>query len=92
MGRRKFDKEFKETVVELYTNGKKVSELSSEYTIDTSTLNRWIREFKNDTGAFKDEITLSLEKELKELKKQNKILQEERDILKKAVSIFSVRD
>lgn len=92
MGRRKFDKEFKETIVELYNSGKKVSELNIEYNIDTGTINRWIREFNSETGSFKDENRVSLEKEIKELKKRNKILQEERDILKKAMSIFSVRD
>ena len=92
MGRRKFDKAFKGTLVELYNNGKKVSELSSEYSIDVGTINRWIREFSTDTGAFKDEATLLKEQEIKQLKKENKILKEERDILKKAMSIFSERD
>jgi len=92
MSRRTFDKEFKATIVELYHNGKKVSELHSEYNIDSGTLNRWIRESKHETGAFKDESTLSIEHENKRLKKENKLLQEERDILKKAVRIFSVND
>jgi hypothetical protein len=49
-------------------------------------------EYQTDTGAFKDEATLLLEQENRRLKKAMKDVQEERDILKIAVSIFSVRD
>lgn len=70
----------------------RVKELSSEYTIKESTIYRWKREFESETGAFKDEATLLLEQENKLLKKQLKEAKMERDILKKAVSIFSISD
>lgn len=90
MSKRNFTKEFKQTIVDLVGSGHKVSALSKEYSIAQSVIYKWIRDFKNETGAFKDEATLALEKENRELKKALKDAQEERDILKKAVRIFSV--
>lgn len=92
MTRPKFDKEFKQTIVELLSldNAKTVEEICLEYNLKKATVYRWKKEFKTETGAFKDEATLALEKENRLLKKQLKDAQLERDILKKAVSIFSV--
>lgn len=90
--RRTFDKEFKTTIVELIKNGKTVLEICKEYKLNESVVRRWKKEFKEESGSFKDEATLSLEKENRALKKQLKDAQEERDILKKAVSIFSTSD
>ena len=56
------------------------------------TVYRWLKEFNSEMGAFKDDSTLAYEKEIRHLKKQLKDAQMERDILKKAVSIFSVSD
>ena len=92
MSRRKFDKEFKTTIIELLKNGKEVKTVCLEYDLDTSMVSRWRREFKSETGSFKDETTLIYDQEIRSLKKQLKDAQEERDILKKAVRIFSVSD
>ena len=89
MARIKYDKEFKATLVELVKSGKSTAELSKEYNIADGTIRRWVREYTAETGAFKDEATLAFEQEIKKLKKQIKNIEEERDILKKAVSIFS---
>jgi len=90
MSKRNFTKEFKQTIVDLVSSGQKVSALSTEYSIAQSLLYKWCRDFKNETGSFKDDATLALEKENRELKKALKDAQQERDILKKAVRIFSV--
>lgn len=90
--RRKYDKAFKTTIVELIQSGKSVKEICTEYDLIGGVVHRWKREYEQETGSFKDEDTLALEKENKALKKQLKDIKEERDILKKAVSIFSVKD
>jgi len=85
MTRRKFDKEFKQTIVDLLSidNPKSIDTICAEYDLKKATVYRWLKEFKTETA---------LEAENKLLKKQLKNAQEERDILKKAVSIFSERD
>jgi len=90
MSKRNFTKEFKQTIVDLVSSGHKVSALSTEYSIAESLIYKWCREFKNETGSFKDAATLALEKENRALKRALKDAKEERDILKKAVRIFSV--
>lgn len=92
MGKKLYDREFKSTIVDLLNSGKTAQELSKEYGISLSSVNRWKKELFSAGSSKKfiesDEKALkikSLEKELKETKL-------ERDILKKAVSIFSKSD
>ena len=81
-----YEEDFKKTVVKLYENGKGVSELSREYGVGKSTIEGWIKKFKTIT-------TLTGEKtnndEILRLQKKNKELEQEVEILKKAVAIFS---
>lgn len=82
--RRNFTNQFKEQVVQLYLAGKSKSEVREEYDLYASTLDNWIKQHQN-TGSFKtvDNLTDS-EKEVIELRKRNKQLEMEVDILKQA--------
>lgn len=56
-------------------------------------ISRWKREFATKSGDFSKKSVLSTEaQELKALKKELRDVTIERDILKKAVSIFSKSD
>ncbi len=91
--RRHFDNEFKTTIVELLQSGKGVREICEEYNLQDGMIRRWRREYdqKNGDLSKKRELTAS-EVELKQLKKELRETRLERDILKKAVSIFSKSD
>jgi transposase len=67
--------------------------VSTKYGLNGTMIGRWKREYKNKFGDFskKREVPLE-EQELKALKKELRNVTEERDILKKAVSIFSKND
>ena len=86
--RRKFSKEFKQDVLNMLKTGdKKVSELSKELGISEQVIYRW---YKLNGGIREEEEKAGdQEKELRELRKRLADVTEERDILKKAVSIFS---
>lgn len=90
MGKKIYDQEFKETIVSLLDTGKTVLELSTEYGISLASVNRW----KNQYSKTKNTITEPPESilKLKALEKELKAVKLERDILKKAVSIFSKSD
>ena len=92
MGKIIYDKEFKKTIVSLLSTGKSVSELSTEYSVSLASINRWRTELTKDKniGSSKDNLELSLK--IKALEKALKEATLERDILKKAVSIFSKSD
>ena len=92
MGKR-YDNDYKLMIVELLETGRTAVELSKEYEIDYSNITRWKREYESKSGNFSTKRTLSPEElEIKQLKKTLRDVEEERDILKKAVSIFSKSD
>ena len=90
--RRLFDKDFKINAVRLILNkSKKISALSRELGINAATLHMWKNQYLKDSETSfpgKGHQT-PVEEELKKLRQENKVLQEERDILKKALGIFS---
>lgn len=94
--RRKFDKEFKIMAVELCLSGKPTSEVAEELGLRTELIGRWKREYQQrKEGSFSGHGKPSLTAEQAEIAKLRKQLREaeiERDILKKAVSIFSRND
>jgi transposase len=91
---RQYSRDFKvEAVRLLETSGKSASQLERELGIGKGNLLRWKREFAADgEDAFPGQGRLTPEQErLRHLERENKILRQERDILKKAIAIFSER-
>jgi len=93
--RRVYTKEFKEQAVMLTeTSGKKVSEIAQELGIRENNLLRWKKEFrelgaKSFPGHGNRQPGTDLEEEIRRLKEELLTVTMERDILKKAVAIFS---
>lgn len=88
-----YDNEFKVMIVGLLSSGIKVKEVSDDYDLNESMLRRWKREYLARSGDFSKKKELSQEEtELKALRKELRDVTMERDILKKAVSIFSKSD
>ncbi len=80
-------------IVELLKSDRSVKEVSVEYGLNDSMIRRWRREHKAKAGDFSKKREVSVvEQELKALKKELKEVRIERDILKKAVRIFSKSD
>ncbi len=81
-------------IVQFMESGQKVSVIAEEYGLIESVIYRWRRELKNASRpVFTGNVALTeQEKEVVQLKKALKEAQLERDILKKAVSIFSKND
>ncbi len=90
---KKHDNEFKVMIVELLNSGIKTKQVSEEYNLSLNMIGRWRREYKLKSGDFTKKKELSVEaQQLKSLKKELRNVTMERDILKKAVSIFSKSD
>ena len=91
--RKKYDKEFKLQTIKLIKEGRKVSQLAQELGLTTATLYRWQKEFETyQEGSFPGNGQAKLTEDQKRIQELEKALAEaklERDILKKAVSIFS---
>ena len=94
--RKKYDKEFKQKAIELSNLRGSVAEIAEELGINPELIYRWRRELsQHQSGAFSgngNKNQSEEEKEISRLKKELQNVKMERDILKKAISIFSVSD
>lgn len=94
--RKSYDKEFKLMAVNLCYTGKSASQVGRDLGVRGELISRWKKEYEaNKTGSFSgngNPVLTEEEKEIARLKKELKEAQLERDILKKAVSIFSKND
>lgn len=83
-----FDQEFKDNAIRLALEKKvKLNDLARDLGIGRSTLNKWMSQYRK--GQPVSSGLTPEQKEIKRLQRENEILQEERDILKKAMAIFS---
>ena len=94
--RQSYDREFKQKAVELSFARGNAKEIAEELGILSELLYRWRREYQqyeNNSfpGKGKPKMT-EMEREVARLKKELRVAKMERDILKKAVSIFSRSD
>lgn len=89
---RNYDKEFKMNAVRLYQeSGRSYRQMAKELGVPESSLVGWVKAFKQDSSeAFpgKGHVKAS-DEEMMRLRKDLAIACEERDILKKALGIFS---
>ena len=86
---RRFPPEFKREAVELYRNSdRSLEQVAKELGIGQSTLQRW-HYTSGDETAREEEITGNERAELKRLRRENRRLKDERDILKKAAAFFA---
>lgn len=92
MGKIIYDEEFKKTIISLLDSGKTVSELSLEYSVSLASINRWRKQYSKDKSGLSNSETTEYTMKVKALEKELKDIKLERDILKKAVSIFSKSD
>lgn len=93
----KYSREFKLDALNLLQEGKSLSEISKSLGISVNTLCTWRRRYKlyGDKAFQGPGIRLpknEQQEELRRLKKENAELKMERDILKKALRIFSKKD
>ncbi len=90
--RRRYTREFKiEAVRLLESSGKSTSQIERELGIGKGNLWRWKRRCGSDGEQARSGLggRTPEQEQIRELERENEILRQERDILKKAVAIFS---
>ncbi len=88
--RRTYDRQFKiDTVKLLKESGKTATEIADNLGIRRDLLSRWSKEFANESKKSFTGKGNPRDEEVARLKKENADLRMERDILKKAMAIFS---
>lgn len=88
--RRQFSEEFKEGAVRLVLEeGKTVGAVARELDLTASALRLWVQQARAERTQGKSGLMKEEREELTRLRKENRVLQEERDILKKAAAFFA---
>jgi len=76
-------------MVELVRAGRSPEELSREFEPSAQTIRNWVKQSDLDPGVRTDGLTSDEREELRRLKRENKQLKLEREILKKAAAWFA---
>lgn len=87
---RRYDKDFKLNAVKLYLeSGKSLGKISEDLGLSRSNLGKWVTDYKRDGERSFPGKGHVVNEELQALKRELHLVKQERDILKKAVAIFS---
>jgi transposase len=81
--------EFREQIVELVRAGRTPEELAKEYEPTEQTIRNWVAQTDRDQGKRTDGLTSAEKEELRRLRRENKMLRQEKEILKKAAAWFA---
>ena len=76
-------------LIELARSGRTPEELGRQFEPSGQTIRNWLRQADRDEGRREDGLTTEERAELRRLRRENKTLREERDILKKAAAWFA---
>jgi transposase len=88
--RRQFTDEFKAGAVGLVLDeGKTIAEVARDLDLTASALSGWVRQARANRDGGKSGLTTEEKAELARLRKENRQLRVERDILKKAAAFFA---
>jgi transposase len=87
--RRAFGAEYKADVVKLCRSGERtIPEVARDLDLTESSVRRWVEQIELDEGR-RQGLTSDERAELARLRRENRVLREERDILKRATAFFA---
>lgn len=81
-----------EAIALVRSSGKSQRAIAEDLGVSTETLRQWVKQADLDTGVRHDGLTTNEREELARLRRENRILREEREILKKAAAFFARED
>lgn len=91
MGQRnnRYAPEFRRQMVELHRAGRTFAELSAEFGCTSWSIRHWVKQAARDVGKGDGGLTSAEREELTRLRRENRRLKEEREILSKAAAWFA---
>ena len=81
--------EFRRRMLDLVHAGRTPESLSREFKVSAQSVRNWDRQTDLDAGRRTDGLTTEERAELARLRRENRMLREEREILKKAAAWFA---
>jgi len=88
-GRRPYPLEFRQRMVELVRVGRSPTELAREFEPTVESINAWVKQADRDEGRREEGLTTQEREELRRLRRENRQLKLEREILAKATAWFA---
>src|SRR5262245_26525048 len=86
---RPYAPEFRQRIIDLVRKGRTPEELARQFEPSAQAIRNWIRQADRDAGRRPDGLTTAEQEELRRLRRENRMLREEREILKKAAAWFA---
>ncbi len=87
--RKPYPPDFKRQMIELVRAGRTPEELAREFEPTAQSIRNWVVQADRDEGRRKDGLTTEERQELTRLRRENRQLREEREILSKAAAWFA---
>jgi transposase len=88
--RRSFTPEFKAEIVECCQRGDRtVGQVARDFDLTETAVREWVKQAERDAGVRGDGLTSSEREELAALRRENRRLREDVDILKRATAFFA---
>ena len=88
--RRAFTPEFKAEIVELCQRGdRSVGQVARDFDLTETAVREWVRQAERDAGTRSDGLTSSEREELAQLRRENRRLREDVEILRRATAFFA---
>lgn len=87
--RRPYPPEFRQRMIELVRAGRSPESLGQEFEPSAASIRHWVHQADRDAGRRSDGVTTDERTELRQLRRENATLREEREILKKAAAWFA---
>jgi transposase len=81
--------EFRQQMIDLVRVGRTPESLSREFEPTAQTIHNWVRQAERDAGHRDNGVTSAEREELRRLRRENKRLRQEREILAKAAAWFA---
>jgi transposase len=81
--------EFRRQLIELVRAGRSPDELAKEFEPSAQTIRNWVKQADLDSGRRSDGVTSAEQEEIQRLRRENKQLRIEREILSKAAAWFA---
>ncbi len=81
--------EFRQQIVELVRAGRTIASLAREFEPSQNTIRKWTQQAELDAGERDDGLTTDEKAELRRLRRENRRLRMEREILEKATAWFA---
>ena len=81
--------EYRRRIVDLARAGRSFAELAREFEPTENCIRNWVKQAALDSGWRRDGLTTEEREELNRLRRENRVLREEKEILKKAAAWFA---